>query len=78
MKFHDGSDFNADVVKFNIERMKDAKSAAKAYVASITSVDVVDLYTVRLNLTGPVGPILSNLSQAADSHGFMISKAMAE
>lgn len=78
VKFHDGSDFNADVVKFNIERMKDAKSAAKAYVASIISVDVVDPYTVRLNLTGPVGPILSNLSQAADSHGFMISKAMAE
>ncbi len=78
VKFHDGTDFNAAVVKFNIERMKDAKSAAKAYVASITSVDIVDPYTVKLNLTGPTGPILSNLSQAADSHGFMISQAMAE
>jgi len=78
VKFHDDTDFNAEVVKFNIERMKDAKSAAKAYVAAINSVDVVDPYTVKLNLAGPTGPILSNLSQAADSHGFMISKAMAE
>jgi len=78
VKFHDGTDFNAESVKFNIERMKDAKSAAKAYVASIKSAEVVDPYTVKLNLTGPTGPILSNLSQAADAHGFMISKAMAE
>jgi len=78
VKFHDGTDFNAEVLKYNIERMKDAKSAAKAYVSSIKSVDVMDPFTAKLNLTGPTGPILSNLSQAADAHGFIISKAMGE
>ena len=42
------------------------------------SIDVVDPYTVKLNLSGPQGSLLSNLSQAADGRPYMISKAMAE
>ena len=48
VKFHDGTDFNADAVKWNF----DAVIAKKPYnVAPMTSVDVIDPYTVRLNLS---------------------------
>jgi peptide/nickel transport system substrate-binding protein len=78
VKFHDGSDWNAEVAKFNIERLMDEKSSARSFVASISSAEVVDPYTLKLNLKTPAGSLLSNLSQAADGRTFMISKAMAE
>jgi peptide/nickel transport system substrate-binding protein len=78
VKFHDGSDWNAEVAKFNLERMNDAKSQARAFVSGINSIEVVDPYTLKLNLVSPQGSLLSNLSQAADARPFMISKAMAE
>ena len=78
VKFHDGSDFNAEVAKFNLERMNDAKSQARAFVSAIKSIDIVDPYTLKLNLSGPSGSLLSNLSQAADGRPYIISKAMAE
>ena len=78
VKFHDGTDFNAEVAKFNLERMNDAKSAARAFVAAIKTIDIVDTYTIKLNLTGPSGSLLSSLSQAADSRPWIISKAMAD
>jgi peptide/nickel transport system substrate-binding protein len=46
VKFHDGTDFNAAAVKYNLEEQKDVKNE----LASITSIDVVDEHTVRLNL----------------------------
>lgn len=78
VKFHDGSDWNADVAKFNIDRLLDPKSTAKAYISAIKSADVVDPYTLKLNLKAPSGPLLSNLSDAADNQVFMISKAMVD
>jgi peptide/nickel transport system substrate-binding protein len=76
--FHDGSDWNAEVAKFNLERMNDAKSQARAFVSGITSVEVVDPYTLKLNLVSPQGSLLSNLSQAADGRPYMISKVLAD
>jgi peptide/nickel transport system substrate-binding protein len=78
VKFHDGSDWNAEVAKFNLERMNDGKSQARAFVSGIKSIDIIDPYTIRLNLTGPQGSLLSNLSDAADGRPYIISKAMAE
>lgn len=77
VKFHDGSDFNADVAKWNIERMQGPKSGAKIHVANIKSVDVVDDYTIRLNLSAPTAPLLTNLT-ATDMFPFIVSKAQAE
>jgi peptide/nickel transport system substrate-binding protein len=47
VKFHDGTDFNAAAVKWNLERYMATK---KTDVANIKSVEVVDDYTVKLNL----------------------------
>ncbi len=54
VKFHDGTDFNAEAAKFNFNRMKtDPKSVRKGETANIDSVDVVDSHTIRLNLRRP-------------------------
>ncbi len=76
--FHDGSEWDAAAAKFNLERLKDAKSTAASFVASIKSIEAMDKFTVKLNLKGPAGSLLSNLSQAADGRTFMISKVTAE
>jgi peptide/nickel transport system substrate-binding protein len=47
IKFHDGTDFNAEAAKWNIEQYLAAK---RPEVNGIQSVDVIDVNTVRLNL----------------------------
>src|SRR5690625_80196 len=51
VKFHDGTDFNAEVVKANIERIIDDEVASprKFLYEMITDIEVVDDYTVRLD-----------------------------
>jgi peptide/nickel transport system substrate-binding protein len=64
--FHDGTAFNATAVKVNLERILDpkTKSARAVYMLGpLKSVDVVDEYTVRLNLSDPYAPLLDSLSQ---------------
>jgi len=75
--FHDGEPFNAEAVKFNIERSKTLEeSRRKAELAQVESVEVVDEYTVRLHLSQPFAPLLA---QFTDRAGMMISpKAAAE
>ncbi|MBP0618096.1 ABC transporter substrate-binding protein [Jiella mangrovi] len=55
VKFHDGEDFNADAVKFTIDRILDpaANSPTISYIRTIASVEVVDPYTVRIKTNGP-------------------------
>ncbi|HEX2914741.1 MAG TPA: ABC transporter substrate-binding protein [Chloroflexia bacterium] len=71
VKFHDGTDFNADAVKFNIERdLTGTGSQRKSEISSIASVEVVDPLTVKFNLTAPFAPLLANL---VDRAGMMVS-----
>ncbi|WP_214405461.1 ABC transporter substrate-binding protein [Pseudonocardia lacus] len=52
--FHDGTPFDAEAVKFNIERAKnEEKSSVKADLKSIDSVQVLDASTVQLDLNRP-------------------------
>lgn len=51
--FQDGEAFNAEAVKANVELVRDGATAYSGPLQAIESVDVVDDYTVRLNLTGP-------------------------
>jgi len=61
VKFHDGTDFNAEAVKYNLDKAKPTKSE----LASISSIDVVDEHTVRLNLSQYNNVLLYNLGPAA-------------
>ena len=60
VKFHDGTDFNAEAVKWNLEQHLSAKSLG---TEKFRSIDVVDDYTVRINLTEWDSTVTSNLSQ---------------
>jgi peptide/nickel transport system substrate-binding protein len=74
--FHDGEKLDAEAVKFNIERHKNmAGSNRKGELALVSSVDVVDPYTVRLNLSKPFAPLLAQL---ADRAGMMVSPKAAK
>ncbi len=55
VKFHDGSEVTADDVKWGIEAQANppAPGIKTQYPAKITSVDAVDKYTVRINMSGP-------------------------
>ncbi len=77
VKFHDGTPFNAEAVKFNFDRWMftdnphryDGEFAYYAYMfggfddkSVIESVEVVDEYTVRFTLREPLAPFLQNLA----------------
>jgi peptide/nickel transport system substrate-binding protein len=58
VKFHDGTDWNAEAAKFNLDALMTAK---KGEVAACTSIDVVDDYTLRVNLSRWENTILENI-----------------
>jgi peptide/nickel transport system substrate-binding protein len=64
VKFHDGTDFNADDVKFSLDRInaEGSLNAQKALYASIDSVTVVDPLTVEVKLKQPDGNLIYNLA----------------
>lgn len=80
VKFHDGSDFDAEAVKFNFDRMLDESHPfhntgpfpLSFFFSSIASVDAVDADTVTFTLTEPYAPFLSNL---ASPTGLIVSPA---
>lgn len=55
VKFHDGSEFDAEAVKFSFDRTlnPDTKSPTRSTLAFIDHVDVVDKYTVNLVTKAP-------------------------
>jgi peptide/nickel transport system substrate-binding protein len=74
--FHDGEKFDAAAVKFNIERHKTiAGSNRRGELLPVSSVEVVDDMTVRLNLSAPFSPLLTVL---ADRGGMMVSPKAAQ
>lgn len=61
IKFHDGTPFNAEAVKFNLEAWKPGTAGSRD-LAHVTSVEVVDEYTVKLNLDRWDSLLLLNLA----------------
>lgn len=78
VKFHDGTDFNADAVIFNFERWRftthpyhfesqvfeyyEAQFGGYDDASIITSVEKVDDYTIKFVLSAPQAPFLANLA----------------
>jgi peptide/nickel transport system substrate-binding protein len=64
VKFHDGTEFTADDVKFTLDRARaeDSTNAQKALFAGIADVAVVDPQTVRVTLSTPNGAFATNMA----------------
>ena len=77
VKFHDGTDFTAEIVKWNFDRMRDPALASprRSEIAPVKEVRVVDAATVEVTLTAPFSPFLSVLTDRA---GMMVSRAAVE
>jgi peptide/nickel transport system substrate-binding protein len=78
VKFQDGTPFNAEAVKWNIESRLDEKvrsAQRNQLLPVIASVEVVSPLVVVFNLNYPYPSLLSDL---ADRAGMMISPAAAE
>ncbi|MCM3174764.1 ABC transporter substrate-binding protein [Paenibacillus sp. MER 99-2] len=68
VKFHDGTSFNAEAVKFSLDRILDPNTKAgnsAALIVPYESSEIIDEYTIQLNLSQPSRAFLGNLSQAA-------------
>ncbi len=83
VKFHDGSDFNAEAVKFNFDRMLDENHPYHGtgpfplafFFSAVNSVEVIDPMTVQFTLNAPYAPFLSNLAYPT---GLIVSPASVE
>lgn len=67
VSFHDGTPFNADAVKYNIERIIDPDNAVTFafLIDAISEVRVVDEYTVQLVTDEPFAPMINHLTHSA-------------
>lgn len=67
VRFHDGTEFTADDVKYTIDRILDpaTRSPQRGALSQITAVDVVDRHTVRITTRAAFIPILTNLATSA-------------
>lgn len=63
VKYHDGTDFNAEDVKFSLDRARaaDSTNAQKGLFAAIDSVEATDPATVTVKLKNPQGSFLYNM-----------------
>ncbi len=77
VKFHDGTDFNATIAKWNFDRMLDpkAKLPRLSEINMIDTVTVTDANTLKITLKTPYAPFLTVLT---DRSGMMVSKAAVE
>lgn len=76
VKFHDGTDFDAAAVKWNVERILDPATKARVRdLDVIEAVEVVDSHTVRLRLKTPTGLLPAFL---AERGGLMVSPSAAK
>jgi peptide/nickel transport system substrate-binding protein len=70
VKFHDGTDFDAEAVKFNLTDPWKTPGAEEGIWIYTNSIDVVDKYTVRINIKRWNYAMLVDL---ATKYGLMIS-----
>ena len=77
--FHDGTSFDAEAARFNLDRAVDTSIPAGGVYAAAFSVieskDVLDSNTLRFTLTGPNAALLTNLQERG---GMMVSPTHIE
>jgi peptide/nickel transport system substrate-binding protein len=64
VKFHNGREMNSEDVQYSLNRVLDTKTASpgRSYISLITSIEVPDRYTVKLNLSAPLASLLDGLT----------------
>jgi peptide/nickel transport system substrate-binding protein len=72
VKFHDGTDFNSEAAKWNLDTILATNTAR---LSAVQSVEVVDPYTIKLNLKQFDNTLYYDLSRQA---GMMISPTAVE
>ena len=74
VKFHDGTDFDAEAVKANFDRVTNPDNKLKRYglYSIIAKTEVVDPYTVKITLKEPFSAFINDLAHPS---GVMISPA---
>jgi len=67
VKFHDGTDFNAEAVKFVLDRVlnQDNKLLRYNQFNRVSKVEAVNPSTVRITLKEPFGPFINSLAHAS-------------
>jgi len=76
VKYHDGTPFDAESVKWNIDRYRTTKGSARSgELAPVELVEVVDPQTVRFKLKAPFSAFLATL---VDRAGMMVSRKAVE
>ena len=76
VKFHDGSDFNADELKWHLDRARTLEGAVTGQdLQYMENVEAVDESTVRVTLSQPFAPLLRMLG---DRPGMVVSRKQVE
>ena len=77
VKFHDGTDLNAETIKWNIDRVLDPKTLAvgRGALTVLDRIEITDPYTIVFHLKEPSAPLLLNLG---DKSGYINSRAGVE
>ena len=67
VKFHDGTDFNAEAVKFTLDRVlnQDNKLLRYNQFNRVGKVEALNPTTVRITLKEPFGPFINSLAHAS-------------
>src|SRR5690625_2925202 len=75
--FHDGSEFNAEVVKANLDRVRDEAVGAplEFLFTEISEVEIIDDYTVQIHTDEPFAALPVHLAHPG---GHMISKEVID
>ncbi|MBI9091672.1 MAG: glutathione ABC transporter substrate-binding protein [Desulfobacterium sp.] len=83
IKFHDGTPFNAEAVRINIERMMTGKYKRSSLMKPVKELVVLDAYTVQFNLKEPFGAFVNAIAhpgsliqspKAIETYGDEVSK----